>query len=248
MIIDAGLLLRGCSLNIRGLGEVCSPQLKDIYSDFDTLHTYNLFRQLVAADSAEMRTLIKQMKLRAMYEMSDLAFDEAEKFDLIIGQMFFVESYTAGLRFFTKNTVSYNEEVQAFIIQDGDQIVGAAFKDNFDQVENVLSQLLHDSKETSADVKFASDTAKEWWEKANALEKATTPANHKDYRLSNLISKLACANCGYTLFNIYDLTVYQLYDQFTAYAQGRYAALCENAYAHNGGEDFDHTMWLHSEE
>ena len=248
MMIDVGLLLHGCPLNIRGLGEVFSPRLRDIYADFDSLHTYNLFRQMVVSDASEIRSMIKQMQIRNTYQMSDLDFDEATKFSLIIEQPFFIDAYCSGLRCFTNNTVSYNTEVQAFLIQKGDTIVGAVFKDNFEQVESTLSQLMHDSKEEPSEAKFASDTAREWWEKANKLEKTIAPVNHKDYKLSNLISKLACANCGYTLFNIYDLTVYQLYDQFTAYAQGRYAALCENAYAHNGGEDFDHTMWLHSEE
>ena len=63
-------------------------------------------------------------------------------------------------------------------------------------------------------------------------------------KIGNIVSKLCVCGIGYTVENIYKLTVYQLYDQFSAYMQNRISQLSENAYAHNGGEDFDVNSWL----
>ena len=58
-------------------------------------------------------------------------------------------------------------------------------------------------------------------------------------QLSNIISKLSCVSVGYTLLNIYDLTVFQLYDQFFQYGYLRAMDLSEMAYSNHGGKDFD---------
>ena len=59
-----------------------------------------------------------------------------------------------------------------------------------------------------------------------------------------MISKLCAANIGYTLFNIYELTVFQLYDQFFQYGYLRAMNLNEMAYSNHGGEKFDIQAWL----
>ena len=62
--------------------------------------------------------------------------------------------------------------------------------------------------------------------------------------LGNIISKLCAANSGYTLLNIYDLTIFQLYDQFFQYGYLRAMDLNERAFSVHGGKEFNFEKWL----
>ena len=75
---------------------------------------------------------------------------------------------------------------------------------------------------------------------------ANTQKSHssKNYFLDNIISKMSAANSGYNLLNIYDITVWQLYDQFKAYTQNRLSVLSERSFSVWGGENFDYELWL----
>ena len=67
---------------------------------------------------------------------------------------------------------------------------------------------------------------------------------NKRFRIGNIISKLSVLPTGYTLFNIYELTIFQLYDQFIQYGYLRAMGLNEMVYSLNGGEKFKFEDWL----
>ena len=62
--------------------------------------------------------------------------------------------------------------------------------------------------------------------------------------LGNVISKLCVVSNSYNLLNIYELTVYQLYDQFSQYCFLRSAEFGERVYSIHGGKKFKFEQWL----
>ena len=243
-------MLRGNPIPIQGLGSVRSPILAEIYQGIDSLMSYNMTCALLFSGKKKLKEMLMEMGVWEEYysDMSDLAFDQSSKFSLIIHSPTIREVFINGLSLFLLETVEYWAEGPGFSVTTLDgQLVGLITEVNYNQAESIFKQTLgvNDGDNDASDVRFASQTAKEWWEKANELEESQPHSNSEDYQMPNIISKLSCANVGYTISSIYGLTVYQLYDQFYAYSQGRTAALGETAYAHNGGENFDHLTWLH---
>lgn len=63
--------------------------------------------------------------------------------------------------------------------------------------------------------KFKNEKAKAIFEKiAQKKKEAKKQGKQNQIGLGNIISYLCSQNCGYTFFNIWDLTIYQLFDQF----------------------------------
>ena len=65
-----------------------------------------------------------------------------------------------------------------------------------------------------------------------------------EFHLANIISKLCAVHPSYNLLNIYDLTVFQLYDAFFQYGYMRSTSLSEQIFSNHGGNSFKFENWL----
>lgn len=95
---------------------------------------------------------------------------------------------------------------------------------------------------------FASEKSRRLWEKMQKGRQELKKAKNGDsnMELTNLISALAARGTGYNLFNIWDLTVYQLYDQFARTNVNVQMDIYGSRWAAWGKDDFDVSMWYHN--
>jgi hypothetical protein len=237
---------------IQGVGTLRSPILNEIYSsDIRNLSLYSLATHVLFGSKQDIIELGKNMGDNNTYhKLIEPDIEITSKFNLIINSVDLREALCEALTLFFCNKIVFSPENKCFlvlsVIDDKASIVGSINDDNYLFIEDLLKQLLHcESEYSDNELKYSSDKAKELWEKVSqAEEKEKADVNARDYEIGNIVSKLCVCGIGYTVKNIYDLTVYQLYDQFSAYMQNRISQLSENAYAHNGGEDFDVNGWL----
>ena len=237
---------------IQGVGTLRSPILNEIYSsDIRNLSLYSLATHVLFGSKQDIIELGKNMgENNTYYKLIEPDIEITSKFNLIINSVDLREALCEALALFFCNKIVFSPENKCFlvlsVIDDKASIVGSINDDNYLFIEDLLKQLLHcESEYSDNELKYSSDKAKELWEKVSqAEEKEKADVNARDYEIGNIVSKLCVCGIGYTVKNIYDLTVYQLYDQFSAYMQNRISQLSENAYAHNGGEDFDINSWL----
>ena len=237
---------------IQGVGTLKSPVLNEIYSsDIRNLSLYSLATHVLFGSKQDIIELGKNMGDNNTYnKLIEPDIEITSKFNLIINSVDLREALCEALALFFCNKIVFSPENKCFlvlsVIDDKASIVGSINDDNYLFIEDLLKQLLHcESEYSDNELKYSSDKAKELWEKVSqAEEKEKADVNARDYEIGNIVSKLCVCGIGYTVKNIYDLTVYQLYDQFSAYMQNRISQLSENAYAHNGGEDFDINSWL----
>lgn len=237
---------------IQGVGTLRSPILNEIYSsDIRNLSLYSLATHVLFGSKQDIIELGKNMGENNTYhKLIEPDIEITSKFNLIINSVDLREALCEALALFFCNKIVFSPENNCFwvlsVIDDKASIVGSINDDNYLFIEDLLKQLLHcESEYSENELKYSSDKAKELWEKVSqAEEKEKADVNARDYEIGNIVSKLCVCGIGYTVKNIYDLTVYQLYDQFSAYMQNRISQLSENAYAHNGGEDFDMNGWL----
>ena len=237
---------------IQEVGTLKSPVLNEIYSsDIRNLSLYSLATHVLFGSKQDIIELGKNMGENNTYhKLIEPDIEITSKFNLIINSVDLREALCEALALFFCNKIVFSPENKCFlvlsVIDDKASIVGSINDDNYLFVEDLLKQLLHcESEYSDNELKYSSDKAKELWDKVSqAEEKEKADVNARDYEIGKIVSKLCVCGIGYTVKNIYDLTVYQLYDQFSAYMQNRISQLSENAYAHNGGEDFDVNGWL----
>lgn len=130
--------------------------------------------------------------------------------------------------FFFVETVVFSRENECFLVIDNDiignsdddriHVVGFINKDNYDLVVNLICQKNYISfnKQEEDLSKIKSKKAREIMEKLikGRKEKAKNNKTDKNMELGNVISAVASRHNSLNLNNIWDLTVYQLWDTF----------------------------------
>ena len=241
-------LISGDSIPVDGVGHIRSPLLRELKPTQGIgMWTYNLYLNIL---SWEKEDLIKFMKLTTGKQLRALTKDnKLGAFDTITVLEPTRQLLQEAMAFFIDEELSWDNSRRCFITisKINHNKIGCINRDNFDDVRDMMLQVNYISLGRSAKpTKFSSDKAQSLWEQAQQHLKAEATKSSPDKRmqLGNIISKLSCVSVGYTLLNIYDLTVFQLYDQFFQYGYLRAMDLTEMAYSNHGGKDFDIQAWL----
>lgn len=240
-------LISGDSIPVDGVGHIRSPLLRELKPTQGIgMWTYNLYLNFL---SWEKEDLIKFMKASTGKQLKALGnADKLSVFDVATLLEPIRQLLQEAMAFFIDEELIWDEAKRWFISKskDNNKEIGCINRDNFDDVRDIMLQVNYINLDRSVkSTKFSSKKAQSLWEKAqNHLKKAANLTPDKRTQLGNIISKLCCVSIGYTLFNIYDLTVFQLYDQFFQYGYLRAMNLSEMAYSNHGGKDFDIQAWL----
>lgn len=208
--------------------------------------TYNLYLNLLAWDKNEV---INFMKLSTGKKLKSLeGNDKLSLFDVISLIEQPRKLLQKAMAFFVDEVISWDEGTRSFLLKnDLDEDVGRINRENFEEVRDMMLQMNYiNIGESAKPVKHSSQQAQELWERAQQYlkEESAKATPDKNMNLGNIISKLCAASTSYNLLNIYDLTVFQLYDQFFQYGYLRAMNLNEMAFSNHGGENFDMQAWL----
>lgn len=251
MRTEYDILLSGAPLFVEGVGEIYSPKLKSVFQNKNAYFAFCFVRSICLGDTHSVRKTMVDMKLRPMFVgMTDMEFDHCSLFDLVWTVEDVRNTFCGGLSLFFSDPVVPLPENKCFAVvkadgEDRKTVCGVISADNFNTVCKTLRTVSSQIQDDDEELKFGGENAKRLWEKHNKFEAEHPSEGSEDYTLSNMISKLACGNTSYTLLTIYELSVFQLYDQFEAYTQSRVSAIGEKSYSTWGGEDFDAMGWFH---
>lgn len=241
-------LISGDSIPVEGVGHIRSPLLYELKPTRGIgIWTYNLYLNIL---SWEKEDLIKFMKMSTGKPLKALEnADKLSAFDVITLLEPTRQLLQSAMAFFIDEDLEWNQSRRGFITKSKNihDEVGCINRNNFDDVRDMMLQVNYINLGRSAKpAKFSSKKAQSLWEltQKHLKQEATKATPDKRMQLGNIISKLSCASVGYTLLNIYDLTVFQLYDQFFQYGYLRAMDLSEMAYSNHGGKDFDFQAWL----
>lgn len=151
------------------------------------------------------------------------------------------------LSFFLHADVLYADDV-GYCIQRDDNVEYLSL----DQIRDIRSVILQfcniqDDTET-APVKFKNARAKEIYEKiqrkkAEKQKASATSSESLSMTLPNLISAVAAYSPTYNYLNIWQLTVYQFYDQFARLNDDLQLKVFGQRWAAWGTDNFDFSVW-----
>lgn len=185
--------------------------------------------------------------------------DSLTMFDLILRDIGLQQIYTELFNFFFDENVVFFEN--SFIVVDKElpddippeeiknSIHGVLGAQQFAIAIDIIQQVccIHDKNADISDIKFKNDAARRIYEKIHKSEIERSNDEKIDYNLSipNLISKVSAKHPSINILNIWDLTVFQLLDQFMT-LQGNAFYDIDSARVSTWGDEkktFDATLW-----
>lgn len=239
-------LISGDSIPVNGVGHIKSPKLWQLMPTRGIgTWVYNFYLNVLSWDKGDVFKFIKGIGIPVqMLEERE----ELTTFDVMILTNNLKELLREAMAFFMDEILEWDETTYKFIAYSQDEkkeAIGYIDRDNFEDVRDMMLQVNYIGiGDQAKPTKFSSEKAKELWELAQQHLQETKNPKDKRMELGNIISKLCAVNCGYTLLNIYDLTVFQLYDQFFQYGYMRAMDLNERAFSIHGGKNFSFETWL----
>jgi len=250
-------MLSGSPIYVDGIGHFRSPFLKELKPGNVGINLYNTYITILSWGKEDFFEHLSTNRAIIFNKNPQInLFDMMTKL-----QPGFIGILRDVLGFFLTEKVAWDSSQDCFITaresRDGEipdlehegmrfTYIGKINRDNFEDVKDMVLQINYMSLGKEGEPKYTSPRAKHLWELAQSKMKETGKKSgvNKWLRLENMISKLCAAQGNYNLNNIYELTVYQLIDQFFQYNYLRGCAINENAYATNGGDKFDFQQWL----
>lgn len=178
---------------------------------------------------------------------------EQEKLNCIFEMLAANEPYAAllqkALNFFFRETVTYAPGYQGFSVQSDNRLIGLVTKENYPEVCDVIRQRNHIEIPQKEDLsKVKSKKAMEIVKKLQAgrKEKSTHTQPNLNMELGNIISAVANKSLSLNPLNIWDLTIYQLWDSFARISNNNIYDMQLLSTAVWGDKDhhFDAAMWF----
>lgn len=238
-------LLCGCDILLDGICVLKQPKLSALTSDGIGLDTYKQYLLLFKLNTADILKLAGLSELFELY--SQLSEDEKRLvtvFDTMLAIPILRELLCEALAFFISGEISYQPETKSLAASCGN-FTGEITSDNFSDVCDAIMQIsCISSGKATAPVSFRSEKAKRIFEKIEAAkQKMKQSAPDRAMEIPNVISAVAAMGGGYTLLNIWDLTVYQLYNLFVRLNVKTQMDIYGTRWAAYGKDLFDFSMW-----
>lgn len=228
MILDYGTLLSPAPITL-SVGTIKKPRLRDIAGI--TFSTFNMYEVFLKCTPKNYFTKILKNNggIEKWDSLSDDERDALTMYSLILEDEHLQKLYVDIFEFFFCEHVAFREEF--FILFNDDflpneqipieAITGIISEKNFQQITRIIQQIcciFSKSDETAMDQKFKNDLARKLFEKMQKAQKeqeenSNNPAN-KNTSLENVISVVSSNHPSINLVNVWDLTIFQLYDSF----------------------------------
>lgn len=224
-------LIAGNDIPCRDICRVRQPVLKDIKNI-----GYNTYQDYLSILLIDKDSLIKSLGIEVSDEVNDIPLYA------IIGAIPGLrESYVNSLSFFTapEDRISWRRnrfEINGIF----------ASTEILEDIAAIVAKISNIEKDTSSQHVFASEKARKIWEKCQKGKQELSKTKKEDVNLAipNVISSVSASNSGYTLLNIWELTVYQLYDQFSRINRKIQMDIYSSRWAAWGQDEFDTSIWF----
>lgn len=148
---------------------------------------------------------------------------------------------------------SVMEALSFFIIEpvscggaSGQLMVGARelTSDDFDGIRKIILRVCCAATDDVGQTKFKSEKARKIFEKIHTARKKVKKASDAKHDLPNVISALCAKHPSLNLTNVWGLTVWQLYNQFTRISINNQVDVMSQRWAAWGKDSFDFELWM----
>lgn len=229
--------------------EICTirqPKLKYIKNI-----GYQEYNQFLTVISINLNNLIESIGIKEFYE----SLKEEEKknytvFNLLISQRITRELLYKALSFFICENIIFDEANMCFLLFKGYgewyEFYSIINNENFEIINSYILAVncLLDINDTS--IKFKNSKAREIYDKIQRGRQELAKKNKgpdENMNLENIIASVTVQHNSYNLLNIWELTIYQLYDQFARLNRKIQLDISGLRWAAWGTDQFDFSLW-----
>lgn len=219
------------------------------------LHTEPIF--LPSVGNLRIPTVNEIRKLGGQYAayMEILCLDDSElaerlnvplsgtsRYKFVVANHRIRDFYTQIFNFFFLQDVAFQNTTQFWVLVENKDCIGTINEENFLDVCNAILICNHLEPKSNRPPVFYNEQARLIYEKMkqNPLKKKR---HGLQASLADIVSALSANSHTYNLFNIWDLTVYQLYDQFYKVNQRVHFDVASRQWAAYPSEKFDLSQW-----
>lgn len=231
MKIDALTMIGGMPIELDCGVKIYQPRLSAI-RDIGYAQ-YNAYVNLLMVDT---HTLLETLGLSDNGELATL-----HPMCLVLLLPGLAETLLEGLSFFLHQTVEKNSD-GGLICQDGAIISTDAFY----EIRNAIARVCCiESTEDEAPPKGSAKAMAIYKkiQEGRKRKRETKKKQPQDMEINNLISAVSARSATYNLLNIWDLTIWQLYDQFARMSVNEQYDVWAQKWATWGQDDYDFSLW-----
>lgn len=224
MRLDYAALISPYPFPIKNIGNIKSPALKEIWNPKVTYQRYNIYLAFLSMDVKTYCEKIDSSKSEWYQSLSDNDKLNINMFDIITASESARDTFLETLNFFFEENVIWDNESKLFITfadydKNGQIIpIGTIYRDIFEELRDIILQRCGINRsDTNIDMSRVKN--RRALKILNKIKKAkeklsNNTQNTDEIDLPNLISSIAVHSNSLNFTNIWDLTIYQLYEQF----------------------------------
>jgi hypothetical protein len=238
-------LLSPDPINIQNVGGILSPTLRSISKV--GINIYQYYLSIILMD---LKTYFSMIKQEEQFEsLSDEDKAKLNVYDLITMSDDSAKLLQDVLNFFIYEDVIWSKEQNAFLVYKENSVIGMITKEIYPQICDLICQRTCIKSNIEEDLsKVKSKKALEIMKKLQKgrAEKAKNTKSDKNMELGNIISAVANKSQSLNIINIWEITVYQLWDCFSRISNNNIYDIQSMSVAAYGNKDnyFDSTAWF----
>lgn len=238
-------LLSPDPIQIQRVGGILSPTLRSISKI--GINTYQYYLTILLMDLKTYFAMIQQEEQFGL--LSDEEKSQMSVFELLTMDDESAELLQNVLNFFIEEDVVWSNQNNAFLIHKDENVIGAITKEIYPQICDFICQRNCIKSNQEEDLsKVKSKKALEIMKKLQKgrAEKAKATKTDKNMELGNIISAVANKSQSLNIINIWELTVYQVWDCFSRLSNNSIYDIQSMSVAAWGNKDnyFDATAWF----
>lgn len=270
--LDYFTLLSPDPVYINGVGNIKSPTLRDISKLEYKYNTYNFYVSLLLLTINNYFEEFKKEnsmfsyypqelknKMLSLKKEYDSLSDESQKditfFNFLVNDDVLKFEAAEALNFFFEEKVDFNEQYKIFVTYNGQltedgkpQITGTIHSKNYMDIVDIILQRINVKNDEieKENVKVKNKLVEKLLAKMKKAALQQKKQSDKKMSLANLISALSSHHKNISIINIWDITIYQLYDQFNrTRLDDSYNILSTSISVWGDKEkNFDEMLWL----
>ena len=264
--LDYFTLLSPDPIYVKGVGHIKSPTLREISELENKINTYyfyvNLFLMTIDKyfnDFEKENTVYfyypkelkkKMLSLKNEYDaLSDEAKDNITFYNFLVHDDILRIYVQYAFNFFFVEDIRFDQKNLVYSVYDEKETVtGIIHSKNYSDVIDIILQRINVEykKEKTKPLKIKNKIAEKLLAKMKPSELQAKKKNDEKLDIANIISSLSSHHSTLNIVNIWDITVYQLYDQFCKTQINDSYRLLSSRVAFWGDKEnkFDTTMWL----
>jgi hypothetical protein len=239
---------------IDDIGTLSPPTLRKIKK-----LTFNVYQLYLFYATIKLNNYLEKTGLKDEYEkLDDLQKKDYSLYKLIIFDERVLHIFEELFNFFMIENVDFNKQTNTFVVwnyyyndktdENVKCVVGEINNDNFDDVRTYIAELNHLIDTDVKPEKYKNDRARKIMEKINKGKAELNKKSKYTLDLSHEISKFCADNKnGINILNVWDMTIYQFYDQFGEHSYLKQCDLQDKIYANTVSfsetSDYDPQMW-----